>query len=79
MFRDLEYPFAIAFKGNSKAYASSVRDHELVALSLSGRLSVSSRISSPAFPIRWCPMHTRWHERLAVIGYGRIDSYADQT
>ena len=46
-----EYPFAVAFKGNNKAYISSVRDRELVVVSVNnGALSVSSRIKFTGRP-----------------------------
>ncbi len=45
-----EYPFAIAFKGSSKAYVSSIRDQELVVLDVNGGLTVSSRIEFSGRP-----------------------------
>lgn len=45
-----EYPFAAAFKGDGKAYVSSIRDRELVVLNVSGALSVSGRIKFTGRP-----------------------------
>lgn len=45
-----EYPFGVAFKGNNKAYVSSIRDRELVVVNLNSGLSVSSRIKFTGRP-----------------------------
>jgi len=45
-----EYPFAVAFKGNNKAYVSSIRDRELVVVSVNSGLSVSRRIKFTGRP-----------------------------
>jgi YVTN family beta-propeller protein len=45
-----EYPFGIVFKGNNKAYVSSIRDRELVVVSANNGLSVSSRIKFTGRP-----------------------------
>jgi len=45
-----EYPFAVAFKGNGKAYVSSIRDRELVVLNVNGGLSISARIALTGRP-----------------------------
>ena len=45
-----EYPFAVAFRGNNKAYVTSVRDRELVVVNVKDGLSVSSRIKFAGRP-----------------------------
>ncbi len=45
-----EYPFWVAMKGNDKAYVSSVRDREIVVVSLSGAPAVVNRIAVPGQP-----------------------------
>jgi len=46
-----EYPFAVAFAGNDKAYVSSQRDREIVVMSLAGdALAVSARIKTRGQP-----------------------------
>jgi DNA-binding beta-propeller fold protein YncE len=45
-----EYPFGIVFAGNDKAYVSSLRDRELVALALKPTLSVTNRIKTHGQP-----------------------------
>jgi len=47
-----EYPFWIAFKGEDKAYVSSVRDREIVVLDLHGAPVVARRIKTPGQPNR---------------------------
>ena len=45
------YPFAVAFKGDNKAYVSSQRDRELVVLSVNGAsLAVQNRIKTQGEP-----------------------------
>jgi len=39
-----EYPYWVAFKGNDRAYVSSLRDREIVELDLSGTPKVNARI-----------------------------------
>jgi len=41
-----EYPFGVVFAGDSKAYVSSLRDREIVVLSLTPALAVSGRIKT---------------------------------
>lgn len=47
-----EYPFWIAFKGEDKAYVSSVRDREIVVLDLHAAPMVARRIKTPGQPNR---------------------------
>ena len=45
-----EYPFWVAIKGNDTAYLSSIRDRQLVVVSLSGPPRVTKRIKLPGQP-----------------------------
>ncbi len=45
-----EYPYGVAFAGNDKAYVSSLRDREIVALDVKSSLAVSSRIKTRGQP-----------------------------
>jgi DNA-binding beta-propeller fold protein YncE len=45
-----EYPFWAVFKGNDKAYVSSLRDREIVVLDLHGTMRVAGRIKIPGQP-----------------------------
>ncbi len=45
-----EYPYGVAFKGNDKAYVSSLRDREIVVLDLRGEPKVSARIKTHGQP-----------------------------
>jgi YVTN family beta-propeller protein len=45
-----EYPYDVAFKGNDKAYVSSLRDREIVVLDLRSALAVSGRIKTRGQP-----------------------------
>jgi DNA-binding beta-propeller fold protein YncE len=45
-----EYPFGIIFASNNKAYVSSLRDREIIALSMKPRLAVTGRIKTHGQP-----------------------------
>jgi DNA-binding beta-propeller fold protein YncE len=45
-----EYPYGIVFAGNEKAYVSSLRDREIVALNVKSALTVTSRIKTRGQP-----------------------------
>ena len=45
-----EYPYGVAFAGDDKAYVSSLRDREIVVLSLKPTLAVSGRIKTHGQP-----------------------------
>ena len=45
-----EYPYGVAFAGNDKAYVSSLRDREIVVLSIKPTLAVSGRIKTHGQP-----------------------------
>src|SRR6185312_3636836 len=45
-----EYPFGVVFAGDNKAYVSSLRDREIVVLSLKPTLAVSGRIKMHGQP-----------------------------
>jgi YVTN family beta-propeller protein len=45
-----EYPFGVVFTGGNKAYVSSLRDREIVVLSLKPTLAVSGRIKTHGQP-----------------------------
>jgi DNA-binding beta-propeller fold protein YncE len=47
-----EYPYGIIFAGNDKAYVSSLRDREIIALDLKPALGVISRIKTRGQPGR---------------------------
>ncbi len=47
-----EYPYWVAIEGNDKAYVSSSRDREVVAVQLSGSLSIRKRIPVAGQPNR---------------------------
>src|SRR5438270_13924310 len=42
----VEYPFGVVFADDSKAYVSSLRDREIIALSLKPTVSVAGRIKT---------------------------------
>lgn len=45
-----EYPYGVTFAGNNKAYVSSLRDREIVVLSLRPSLAVTGRIKTHGQP-----------------------------
>ena len=45
-----EYPYGVAFAGDDKAYVSSLRDREIVVLSMKPTLAVSGRIKTDGQP-----------------------------
>ncbi len=45
-----EYPYAVAFKGNDKAYVSSLRDREIVVLDLHAAPAITARIKTRGQP-----------------------------
>lgn len=45
-----EYPYGVVFAGDNKAYVSSLRDREIVVLSVKGTLAVSGRIKTHGQP-----------------------------
>ena len=46
-----EYPFAVAWRGNDRAYVSAPRDREIVALAVDGKaMSVAARIPTLGEP-----------------------------
>lgn len=45
-----EYPFGVVFAGDNKAYVSSLRDREIIALSMKPTLAVSGRIKTHGQP-----------------------------
>ncbi len=45
-----EYPYAIAFKGDNKAYVSSLRDREIVVLDLHATSAITARIKTHGQP-----------------------------
>ncbi len=45
-----EYPYAVAFKGDDKAYVSSLRDREIVVLDLNAAPVISARIKTHGQP-----------------------------
>jgi YVTN family beta-propeller protein len=45
-----EYPYGIVFAGNEKAYVSSLRDREIVALNVKPSLTITSRIKTRGQP-----------------------------
>ncbi|HET8890293.1 MAG TPA: beta-propeller fold lactonase family protein [Candidatus Angelobacter sp.] len=45
-----EYPYGIVFAGNEKAYVSSLRDREIVVLTLKPALAIASRIKTHGQP-----------------------------
>jgi YVTN family beta-propeller protein len=45
-----EYPYGIVFAGNEKAYVSSLRDREIVALNVKPALTITSRIKTHGQP-----------------------------
>jgi DNA-binding beta-propeller fold protein YncE len=45
-----EYPYAVAFNGNDKAYVSSLRDREIVVLDMHGTPAISARIKTHGQP-----------------------------
>jgi DNA-binding beta-propeller fold protein YncE len=53
------YPFAVALKGNNKAYVSSIRDRQLVVLTVNGGLAVTSRIQFAGRPNKMVLNHAQ--------------------
>ena len=45
-----EYPFGIVFSGDDKAYVSSLRDREIVVLSMKPTLAITGRIKTHGQP-----------------------------
>jgi DNA-binding beta-propeller fold protein YncE len=45
-----EYPYGIIFAGNEKAYVSSLRDREIIALNVKRALTITSRIKTHGQP-----------------------------
>jgi YVTN family beta-propeller protein len=45
-----EYPYGIVFAGNEKAYISSLRDREIIALNVKPSLTITSRIKTHGQP-----------------------------
>ncbi|HEX3587355.1 MAG TPA: beta-propeller fold lactonase family protein, partial [Candidatus Angelobacter sp.] len=45
-----EYPYGIVFAGNEKAYVSSLRDREIIALNVKSALTITSRIKTHGQP-----------------------------
>jgi YVTN family beta-propeller protein len=45
-----EYPYGVVFKGNSKAYVSSLRDREIVVIDLHTALAIAGRIKTHGQP-----------------------------
>ncbi|HET9283500.1 MAG TPA: bifunctional YncE family protein/alkaline phosphatase family protein [Candidatus Angelobacter sp.] len=45
-----EYPYDVAFKGNNKAYVSSLRDREIVVIDLRGAPAIAARIKTRGQP-----------------------------
>ena len=45
-----EYPYAVAFQGNDKAYVSSLRDREIVVLDLHAAPTIAARIKTHGQP-----------------------------
>ena len=45
-----EYPYGVAFKGNSKAYVSSLRDREIVVIDLRAAPAITGRIKTSGQP-----------------------------
>jgi len=68
-----EYPFWVAIRGNDKAYVSSVRDREVVVVSLTGSPAVTHRIPVQGQPNKMVLNHA---QSLLLAALDNSDSVA---